>query len=335
MVKKYLRIIGVLSMVFVLLFTTACGNGKNGDTDSAENAADNFPNTSLELTIPFAAGDGTDLCARIYSEALEKELGQPVVCVNREGGGGAIGAAEAAKKDATGYYLLHGTISTTLIQPNISELGYEEDSFIPVAQLTANALGLAASVDAPYSTVEELVEYAKEHPGELRYGTPGNGSLQHIMWEAFCQEQGISMTMLPYDGGNSALSAVVSGEADLAFVGATVLLSQYQAGTVKVLGETGEERLDSMPDVPSFVEQGYDYTPLSWGGVFVPAGTPDEIVEKLSDALETVANTPEVQEQWEKVNLTPAFLNHQDFATKVADESKEIRQVLDTLGMSK
>jgi tripartite-type tricarboxylate transporter receptor subunit TctC len=320
----------VLTIVLLLVSFSLVGCGSTqGETEQQ------YPTKAIQMIVPYNAGDASDLSARVFAEQIQSVLGQPMTVVNKGGGGGSIGAAEVAKAKADGYTLLNGSFGLITAQPYMQDVGYTYEDFKPVAQMIEIPLALGVHKDSPFNSLKELVEYAKENPGELKYSIPGAGTIQHVTMELFCSENGIEMVAMPYQGGAPALTAVLSKDVDAVFVGASVLSGQYESGDIKVLGATTSEPVHFMPDVPTFKDQGYDVEAGVWFGVFAPKDTPDEIVQLLSDTLEEIYNKPEVQEQWQKMNLQPSFLNSEDFAKRVISDAENNQQVLKEIGMAK
>ncbi len=303
-----------------------------GEASEAGGESDVFPSKSLQLYVPFQAGDSADLSSRAIADRFLDVLGQPMAVVNKSTGGGSVAATEVSQADADGYLLLNGSFGLMTAKPYMEKLNYSHEDFIPVAQYAETPLAFAVHKDAPYNTLEELIAYAKENPDEVKYSVPGAGTIQHITMLSFEKEYEVELVDIPYEGGSAALNAVLAMDVDAILVGAGVLKGQYEADGIKVLGTTSAERISIMPDVATFTELGYPVEAGVWFGAFVPKDTPADIVQTLSDTIGEISAMEEVQEQLLNLGLSPAYMNTEDFSARVQADAARNYEILSELG---
>jgi tripartite-type tricarboxylate transporter receptor subunit TctC len=257
-----------------------------------------YPNKPVRMVIPFAPGGASDFVGRILQPRLGELLGQQIVVENRAGASGNIGMEAAAKSPPDGYTLYLGNIGTVALNPSVfPNLSVNPlRDFIAVTQVVDVPGVLVAHPSLPVSSVKELVEYAKLYPGRLNYASPGSGSQNRLEMEVLRKLAGLDMVHVPYKGGaGPAVTGLIGGETHLMFVTASSALGHVKNGRLKLLGVTSAKRLEQAPDAPTLRESGYpELTGGSWQGVFVPAGTPREVVERLYPVLLQTMATPEV-----------------------------------------
>jgi tripartite-type tricarboxylate transporter receptor subunit TctC len=244
-----------------------------------------YPNKPIRIIVPFTPGGSTDILARAIGQELTKAWGQAVIIDNVPGAGGSLGADKAAKAAPDGYTLLMGHIGTLAVNPSLyPALPYDPvKSFTPVAWVARvpNVLVVHPSVKA--SNVKELVALAKSRPGQLNYGSGGNGSAANLATEYFKLQTGTSMLHIPYRGTAPAITDLMGGQIQVLFTGAPAVLGQVKNGQLRALAVSSPTRLSALPDVPTVAESGYkDFEADQWYGVVAPAGTPREIVNKLN-----------------------------------------------------
>lgn len=325
-------IIGFLVVAMVTALVAA-GCGSSSSKPSAKETK--FPVKSISLIVPYAPGGSSDLSARPLADQLGSLLGQPMVVVNKPGAGGAVGAAEIARAKGDGYNLLNASIGPITIVPYSTKVNYDYKSFKPVAQLTDIPLALTVKKDSPIKNLKDFVEYAKKNPGKIRYGSPGAGNIQHVAMESFSKQVNIEVTHMPFEGANPAVAALIGGHVEAICTGTTEVNGHYKSGTVRVLAVTADKRIDFMPDVPTFKEQGFDVVFGVWYGILAPKDTPDEVVNKLSDAIKKASEDPKVQDAWKKLYLVPAYLNPQEFSARIKKDAETNQKVLEAIGMAK
>jgi tripartite-type tricarboxylate transporter receptor subunit TctC len=285
-----------------------------------------YPNKPIKMIVPFAPGGASDFVARIISPKLGETLGASIVIENKAGASGNIGMDAAAKAPADGYTIYLGNIGTIAINPAVfHDLSVNpQKDFIPVTIVADVPSILIANPGVPANTVPELVALAKAKPGELNFASPGSSTLNRLEMEQFMKLAGVKIVHIPYKGGaGPAVTGMLGGETQVMFVTLSSAMSFIQAGRIKALGLSTTRRIEALPQVPTMTEAGYpDMVSSSWQGVFVPAGTPRPIVEKLHAALLATMDSPEVRQRFAGggVNVVTSK-TPEDFASYVAAET--------------
>jgi len=254
-----------------------------------------YPNKPVRLVIGFAPGGAADTVARALSEPLGRILGQPIVVENRPGAGSSIAAENVAKSPPDGYSLLIASPSSISVNPAINpRLNYKPSELTPVTKVSSSPLLIVVNPASGIGSVKELVAAAKREPGKLNYATSGVGSAPHFGAAYFSQVAGVQMVHVPFKGGSPAITSVVAGDTQLSFATPPSVLGMVKANRLKALAVTSRDRSALMPEIPGMAEAGLpDYAMAFWYGLFVPAGTPPEIVKKLFAATIEAAQRPE------------------------------------------
>ena len=285
-----------------------------------------YPNRPIRMIVPFAPGGASDFVARIISPKLGELLGQSIVIENKPGASGNIGMEAAAKAAPDGYTIYLGNIGTISINPavfNNLPVNPQKD-FIPVTLVADVPSVLIAGANVPVNNVAELVALAKAKPGELNFASPGSASMNRLEMEQFLKVANVKIVHIPYKGGaGPAVTGMLGGETQLMFVTLSSAISFIQAGKLKALAISTTKRIDALPQVPTMVEAGYpEMVSSSWQGVFVPAGTPRPIVEKLHAAVVATMEAPETRQRFANggVNVVTSK-TPEDFASFVAAEA--------------
>lgn len=271
-----------------------------------------WPLRPIRLVVPFAAGNGLDVVARLVGDSLARALGQPIVVDNRPGAAGIIGASTVAKSAPDGYTLLISPDSLITLMPHInSKIPYDPfKDFAPVTRLTSVPLYLITTPNQPYESVAQLIAAAKAKPGSINYGSYGIGSSAHTRMAYFNDLAGTKMTHVPY--ANSPLPELLSGLVQVAFEAATVTIPMLRAKKVRVLAVTSAKRTAALPEVPTLAETVPGYEADGWHGIYFPKGTSPEIVERMNMELVKIMTSPEIK-------LRLADLGVEAAGTSVAD----------------
>lgn len=257
-----------------------------------------YPSKPIRLVVPFTPGGTTDILARAIGQELTKAWGQSVIIDNVPGAGGSIGADRAAKAPADGYTLLMGHIGTLAVNPSLfPKLSYSPvKDFAPVAWVARVPNVLVVNPQVPAKTTAELVALAKSRPGQLNYGSGGNGSAANLATEYFKMQTGISLLHIPYRGTAPAITDLMGGQIQVLFTGAPAMMTQIRNGQLRALAVSSPKRMDILPDVPTVAEAGFkDFEADQWYGVVAPAGTPADIVRKLNAQINLSLNAPELR----------------------------------------
>ena len=294
-------------------------------------AAQSYPNKPVRVIVPFAPGGSTDIIARLVGERMGRELGQPFVIENRGGGGGAIGAGEAARAAPDGYTLSIATVSTMAINPACNpKLGYDPlKDFQPVTNFAYTANVLAVNPKVPANDFKAFLELAKKEPGKFSFATSGTCSINHFLGELFQLGTGAKIVHIPYRGSGPAIADVVGGQVQMLFDNLPSSMPNIQAGKLKALAVAWDKRVDGLPDVPTFKERGL---PLmndpAWYGLLAPAGTPADIVNKLRDAAVKVLSDPQVKDTLSKQGAAAVGNTPAEFRIEIEKELNKAKDVV-------
>ena len=285
--------------------------------------AQNYPNRAVRVVVAAQTG-GPDTVARVVAAQLQQQLGQPFVVENQGGANGIVGATTVAKAAPDGYTLLVYS-SGFVINPYVHKsLPYDtEKDFAPITNLVTNG-GLLVAVNAnlPVKNLKELIEYAKKN--QLAYSTPGVGNTWHLATEVFDNLTGIKMTHIPYKGGGPATAAAAAGEVQVVLASPPPLMPHYKSGRVRALAFSGSKRHPSFPEVPTMAEAGVPeyHHDGGWFGMFAPAGTPNDIVEKLASEVRKAMQDPGVLDRVDKIGAFPAASTPAEFRKFIQSELK-------------
>ncbi len=281
-------------------------------------AAEPYPVRPIQVIVPFPPGGVADLVARPLAAALEKELKQPVVIVNKTGAGGAVGMQAQAVSKPDGYTLMVA-LSSISVMPEVDALFgrppvYKLSDFTPIALLSSDPTVLVVSSKSPWMTVADFVADAKKRPGEIKYSSSGVYGTMHVAMEMFAHAAGIKLRHIPTGGGGPALNALLGGHVDALSGGPNVSIPQIRAGKVRVLASWGDTRLAALPEVPTLMERGYkDVEFYIWSGLFAPAATPQPIIQILRDATAKAVQAPEFKAAMQKMETPIAYKDSPEF----------------------
>jgi len=279
-------------------------------------SAQPYPTKPIKLVAPSTPGDAPDVIARLVADKLSTALGQQVVVENRPGAGGVVGSDYVAKAAPDGYTLIMGNAGSHGINAAVySKLPYDiQRDFAPVSQVAVAPNVMVINPSVPASTVAEFIAYAKANPGKLSYASGGNGSSAHMSMELFKSMSGIDIQHVPYKGSSPALTDVVSGQV-VAFIGnmpPTVPL--IKAGKLRAIAVTTKSRSALMPELPTITEAGLPgFETVAWFGVLAPAGTPPEVVNRLSAEIAKIAKSPEIREKLVAMGAEPVGSTPEEF----------------------
>jgi len=302
-------------------------------------AQSNYPSRPIRLVVPFSVGGSTDLVARQIAQALSLRVGQPVVVENKPGAGSTIGANYVAQAPADGYTLLLGTISSHATAVSLyPKLPYDPlTNFAPITEITAIPNVIVVSLTnarlAQVRTVADLVELAKALPGKLTYGSSGSGSSNHLATESFLSAAGVSLTHVPYKGSGPALADVTAGHIDLMFDVVLTSLPQIKAGRLRALGITSLQRSPLLPEVPTVAEQGFPgFEVLGWYGLFAPAGTPTNVLQRLSQEFTAILREEKMRQLLESQGGLAIASTPTEFAAHIRKEITRWKHVVEQSG---
>ncbi|QWD66901.1 tripartite tricarboxylate transporter substrate binding protein [Polynucleobacter sp. MWH-Aus1W21] len=259
--------------------------------------AQSYPNKPIKLVVGFTPGGAADYVARNLSVPLGQALGQSIVVENKPGAGSSIAADQVAKSAPDGYTVLLASPSSISVNPALNpKLSYKASDLLPVTKVTSSPIVIAAYPGAGINNIKELIAKAKQDPGGLNYSSSGNGSAPHLAGALFGQVADVKMTHIPFRGGALAVQSVIAGDTQLTFGTPPSVLPMVQAGRLKGLAISSRERSPLAPGLPGMREAGLpDYSIEFWYGLFVPAGTPPEIIQKIYDATQVALKNPNLK----------------------------------------
>ena len=286
----------------------------------AGTAAAQFPERQITLVVPFAAGGSTDVVGRIVAERMSQELGQQIIVQNVGGAGGSLGAQQVARADPDGYTILMATVATHALNPLIlTQKPYDPVAdFAPISLLVLVPNVLAVNPELPVTTVQELIDLAKEQP--LAYASSGNGTPLHLSGELFKSMAGVEIDHIPYKGSGPALTDVLGNQVPIIFDNLPSASGHISSGSLRALGVTTAERAASFPDIPTIAETLPGYETYTWNALFAPAGTPPEAIEALAAAAQATMADPAVAERMAEFSATIVASTPEELAEHVQAE---------------
>jgi len=291
-----------------------------------------FPSRNITMISPWAAGGGTDAVARALASAAERELGVNIIVENRTGGGGAVGHAAIRNARPDGYTVGIFTFEINSI-PQQGLIDFTWEDYDPLMLVNAEAAALTVHINAPFNTVQEFVDFARQNPGAITIGNSAPGSVWHIAAGLFADQTGIQVNHVPFEGAAPAVIALAGGHIQAVAVSLGEVRSQLDAGNVKVLGVMDTQRSEMFPDVPTFIEQGFDVVMETWRGLALPRGVDPEIRETLERAFTTAMHSQFFQDQMRNLNLVPTFMAAEPFREFLGENKDAITRTMVSLGM--
>ena len=296
-------------------------------------AAESFPKRPVHLVVGFPAGGASDVAARAVAEKMAVKLGQPIVVENKPGAASNIGADYVAKAAPDGHTVLFGTISLSINRSLYPNLNYDAlKAFAPVSQLASAPFILVVHPSSPIKSVEDLIATSKgAKPSEaMHYATAGNGSGAHLFTELLSHEAGITLSHVPYRGAAPAMVDVLGGQVPMTFDNIITTLPLVESGKLRALAVSSKQRSKAAPDIPTLDEAGVPgYDASSWFGLFVPAGTPQHVIDVLNEAAVYAVRTPEVTETFNGVGAEPEGTSPQEFNDFFRSEVKKWSEVVE------
>lgn len=286
-------------------------------------AAAAFPDKPIRIVIGFPAGGPLDQHARLLSDKLQAVLGQPILIDYKSGAGGTVGAQEVMKAAPDGYTLMLANTGVMVINPALySKLPYATlKDFAPVARTAMQPLALLVNPKLPAASLKEFVDYTRARPGQVNYGSAGNGGISHLVPEMFKTATGLYMVHIPYRGSAPAFTDLMAGQVQFMAESIPQAANYHKQGKVRALAVTSRERNPALPDVPTVIESGIKgFEVVGFYGFLAPAGTPKDVVARLSDAFRQVLAMPDIRNRMIAQGADPAFLGSEDFAKFLAAE---------------
>ncbi|MBU1360523.1 MAG: tripartite tricarboxylate transporter substrate binding protein [Gammaproteobacteria bacterium] len=298
-------------------------------------AQDSFPSKPVKIIVGYAPGGSSDVTARLISNRLSQELGQPVIVENKPGAGGNIGADAVARATPDGYTILLAAAQQIVVNPSLYKnmpLDPLKD-LAPITQLQTDHNLMVVNPSVPAKNLKEFIAYAKSKPKEVTFSSPGAGSPAHLAGELLNQKAGLSMLHVPYKGSGAALNDLIAGHVTMAIDNMPALLPQVQAGKLRAIAVASTHRASAAPDIPTMEEAGLKgYVVGAWKGLMAPAGTPAPIIAKLHDAAVKVLADPEVRKRLVALGAEPVGDTPEQFAKTLREESKQWSALVKSTG---
>jgi tripartite-type tricarboxylate transporter receptor subunit TctC len=309
-----------------LLITGGCSNLQDKELMSKPQ----YPNKPITVIVPFSVGGGLDLAARSLEKLAPKYLGQPLVIVNRPGGAGAIGWNELSGANPDGY-TLGITGMDMLLLPSYGPTKYDYPTALdPLAQVASLPMVMAVQSEQPWQTVEDLIEYAKKHPGQLKFGHGGVGSFPHLLGEMFGQAAGITIEQVPFTGSGEGTANLLGGHVQIIFVNPMAVKEHVKNGTIRVLAVTSEQRMSDpvFAKVPTFKESGLDIALSNWYGIAAPKEMPVEVKNRLTEGFKQIIMDPEFINNIKNVGLQVDYLGSKESQDKWLSNNETLNKIL-------
>ena len=296
--------------------------------------AQDFPSQTIEIVVPYAAGGGTDLSVRVLADVMQRHLeGATVIVRNEPGGGGAIGTGSSLSAKPDGYTLGTGAQGPIAILPHYGATTYGIDDVEFLGLMGRNLQVVLACAQAPFANFDEFAAYAKDNEGLVLVGNSGAGGANHLSMEAFGKAAGIGFEHVPFGGASEALTACAGGHIDAVTATPAEARAHMEAGSVTPLFIMEQERIEAMPDVPTAVESGVDFTWSSWKGIIAPKGIPEDVRAKLVDAIAATVNDPEYIAQMEQMGEFVDYRDPAGYEELARSDSEMAEGIIRDLGM--
>jgi tripartite-type tricarboxylate transporter receptor subunit TctC len=297
--------------------------------------AQTWPQKPVKVIVPFPPGGVTDALARITADWLTQRLGQPVIPENRPGASGAIAAELVARAEPDGYTLFSAATPQLAIVPHVQKINYDPvKDFAPISIVGTNPFALGCNQKIAATSLKQLVDYARAHPGELSYASPGSGSVGHLTMELFLARAGLKMEAVLYKGGGPAIADVVAGHVPCYFGNLNEILPHAGGGKINVLAVSGETRAPQLPQVPTVAEQGYPgFRTVTWNGYVAPAATPRSIVDRIAREIAAGCRDAAFTARLEKIGVDPVCGTPAAFERAVRDDLALWKEAVQAAGL--
>jgi tripartite-type tricarboxylate transporter receptor subunit TctC len=299
-------------------------------------AASNFPEKPITFIIPFGAGGSTDILSRTISEFMKKHLPQPIIVINRPGGGGAVGVTEVVRAKPDGYTL--GVVSnSSLVFPHMQDLAYKSSAdFQPIIATDDIPMTLASPAKAPYKDLKGFIDACKANPGKLRVGMGSMGGIPHLDMALFMDKAGIKFNLVPNSGDSETIAQLLGGHVDAGLPSPPPLMGHVKAGAIRILGVLADNRYDGLPDAPTFTELGYgDAFVQYYHQIFGPKGLPEPILKFLHDSFKKALDEEGVKKMMINRGFIPRYRSTADLTKQMASDDKLFGELVKKLNLRK
>ncbi len=295
--------------------------------------AGEYPTKPIKLIVPYPPGGGSDIIGRIWADHAEKILGQPVIVVNKTGGGGVAGTAFAAHARKDGYTLFLAQAGPNIVGPLTAQTPYSFDSFVYIARFMVANCGFVANVDAKWDNIQQFIEAAKAAPGKYKFAGPGVitwVNLAALQWE---NEAGIQLKHVDFQGGGPAVSSILGGHTDISFLFPASYIPQLKGKKMKLLALG--QKSDAYPDVPSLKELGFKGDFIGAAGIGVVKGAPKEVIEKIAKVTQSMVKDEHFIQSLHNIHATPAYMDGKNWTKSLSQQYKSLEKVVTKLGIKK
>lgn len=298
-------------------------------------AQTDWPRRPIRIVLPAGPGGTSDVLIRAITDALTRELGQPIVVDNRPGAGGTLAATVVAAAESDGSVFMMNSLATHGIGPNLYKLGFDVDRDVAAVALLAQMPNvLYVRADFPARSVEELIAWGRRNPGKLSYASAGQGTTLHLSGVKLAQATGLDLLHVPYNGAAPAVQSVLRGETSFSFENVGGVIGQIKGGAARALAVTTHARTEQLPDVPTLIESGLkDFDVSTWFGIVGPGKVPAPIVQRFAAALERVMKDPEILERIRRFGADPRFMGPAEFDRFMRDERVQWGRVVKAAGV--
>jgi tripartite-type tricarboxylate transporter receptor subunit TctC len=296
--------------------------------------AQGYPNHAVRMVVPWPPGQATDVAARMVSEKLSSVLGQPLVVDNRPGAGGVLGCEVASKAPADGYTLVAGSSGPISISPNVQKVAYDPlKDFSPISLIAINPFVLVVNPEIPAKNVKELIALLRANPGKYSFASSGSGATSHLMSVLFNSMANVSAVHVPYKGSSQSITDVVNGQIAYTIETVPAVAGLVKAGKLRALGVTSSKRAEALPEVPTIAETLPGYEMFGWIGFMAPAGTPKQIVDRLSGDTRKIMQDPELKKRFLAAGLEPAGNTPAEFAAFLKKQNDRYASIVKQSGV--
>ena len=294
----------------------------------AQQAHAAWPDRPIHWIVGFGPGGANDLIARIAADGTGKKLNQTIIVENRPGAGAVIGTSYVAHAQPDGYTFLVGAASTITNSLLLKDLPYKDSDLVPVGMIAVAPSVIIVNPSVPANNVQEFVAWAKAQNGKMTWSTAGNGSTPEFVGEMIMEAIGAKFNVVPYKSGGDSVNAVLKNEVSATSEASIVVVPQIKAGLLKGIATTYTKRISSYPSIPTTAEQGFPSVQIGhWAGLYAPRGTPDDIVEKMSEALQDALKNPDVAEKLTRTGIEPAPGSVADFVAFTKNERQRLSEL--------
>jgi tripartite-type tricarboxylate transporter receptor subunit TctC len=300
---------------------------------AAPASASDWPTRTVTVVVPYAPGGFTDTLARLAAKHMADKFHQPFVIENRLGAAGAIAAGYVANAAPDGYTVMFASASQLGVSPLIQKVSYDPDAFAPVSVFGTIPFLMGIKASLPAKTVPEFVAYAKANPGKLNYATAGHGATSHLISAGFAARAGIEMVHVPYKGSAQVTAALVQGTVEMAWSGVSDMAAQMSNENIRVVAISAEQRLASLPEIPSIAEFYPGFALDTWNGFLAPRGTPREIVDKIAEATIEAARSPDIARRLTDLGIAPKATTPDELAAIIKSDRTFYPEILKAAGL--